>query len=113
MIVFPVVMLFFYACIHAAMVYHAQSVVSAAAQDGLYWAQLEDGTEADGLAAATQTLNIANGLSNKTITVTQTDDEVTVTVTADVETVAIEAFHSVSVTVSGPRDRFYYEEERR
>lgn len=94
------------------MVYHADQAVNAAAQDALYWAQLEDGTMADGEAAAIDILNLATGLRNETVSVTQTDDEVTVTVTAEVETVAIDAFHTVSATITGPRERFYYEDER-
>ncbi|MEM9133656.1 MAG: TadE family protein [Actinomycetota bacterium] len=112
-IVFPAVLALFYVCVHAAMVYHADQAVNAAAQDALYWAQLEDGTEADGESAAIRILDLAAGLRNATVVVSQTDDAVTVTVTAEVETVAIDAFDTVSATISGPRERFYHEDERR
>lgn len=113
LILFPAILFTFYLAVHATLVFHARSVVSAAAQDGLYWAQIEDGTEADGVAAATQTLNLAEGLKNKSITVVQGDDTVTVTVSAEVETVLVELFAVVEAEVTGPRERFYLEDERR
>ena len=112
LIVLPAVLALFYIALHATLVYHASSAVAAAAQDGLYWAQIEGGTEADGVAAATQTLNIAAGLENESIEVDQGEDTVTVRVSADVSTVLVELFNSVSAEVTGPRERFYAEDER-
>ncbi|MGB5755662.1 MAG: hypothetical protein WBM50_02005 [Acidimicrobiales bacterium] len=113
LVVFAATVLAFYGAVHAALVFHAKSVVSAAAQDGLRAAQIEDGTEADGRAAAEQTLSLASGLRNKAIAVSQSDDQVRVTVSAEIETPLIELFNSVSADVTGPRERFYSEAERR
>jgi hypothetical protein len=113
LVVFAAVVLAFYGCVHAALLFHAKSVVAAAAQDGLRAAQIEDGTEADGYAAAEKTLNLARGLRNKEIDVDQSDDVVRVEVKAEVETPMIELFNEVKAEVVGPRERFYSEDERR
>jgi Flp pilus assembly protein TadG len=113
LIVFPAVILSFYFAIHAALVFHGRSVVAAAAQDGLRAAQIEGGTAADGRAAADQTLSLAPGLRNPSVNVNQTNDTVTVTVSAHVDTLLAEMFSTVSAEVTGPRERFYSEAERK
>ena len=106
------VLLLLYISSHGAMVFHGQSVVSAAAQDGLRAAQLEGGTESDGQRAAQTTAAYFQGLSNVQIDVTRTEEEVTVTVTATVETPTFSFANDVSAEVSGPTERFIKESER-
>lgn len=113
LIVFPAVIIAFYCAVHAALVFHGRSVVAAAAQDGLRAAQLEDGTEADGYAAANRTLALSPGLQNTDVDVSQGNDAVSVTVTAQVNTLLIGVFTNVRADVTGPRERFYSEAERR
>ena len=102
----------FYVAVHAALVFHGRSVVAAAAQDGLRAAQIEGGNEADGYAAAHETLNLAPGLDNRQVAVSAGEDEVTVTVSAEVETVLVDLLTDVSAEVTGPKERFYAEDER-
>lgn len=112
LIVFPAVILLFYAAVHAALVFHGRSVVAGAAQDGLRAAQIEDGTVADGVAAANQTLALAPGLKNKAVEVNQGNDIVYVKVSAEVETLIVGLFNVVDAEATGPRERFYSEAER-
>lgn len=112
LIVFPAVVLCFYFAVHAALVFHGRSVVAAAAQDGLRAAQIEGGTQADGLAAANATLNLSPGLKNRSVQVVQTNDTVTVRISAKVETLLADLLTDVTAEVSGPRERFYSEKER-
>jgi Flp pilus assembly protein TadG len=112
LIVFPAVILAFYFAIHAALVFHGRSVVAAAAQDGLRAAQIEHGTEADGVAAANATLALSPGLTNQSVEVIQGDDTVVVKVSAEVETLLVNILTNVSAEASGPRERFYSEAER-
>lgn len=113
LLVFAFLMIAFYSAVHFALVFHAHSVTAAAAQDGLRAAQLEGGTTADAEAAANRTLGLAPGLRGLSVSAEQTDDNVTITVTAEVETVLVELFNEIEVEVTGPRERFYSEMERR
>lgn len=112
MVLLATVFLLLYISIHGAMVFHGQSVVSAAAQDGLRAAQLEGGTESDGQQAAEATAAYFQGLSNVQIDVDRTDEQVTVKVTATVETPTFGFANNVSAEVSGPTERFIKESER-
>ncbi len=111
-VIFGTVFLLLYICIHGALVFHGQSVVSAAAQDALRAAQLEGGTEADGHQAANTTLAHFDGLTNVTVTVSQGEDVVEVAVTATVETPTFDFVNQVTAKATGPRERFVSEEER-
>jgi TadE-like protein len=113
LILFTTVMLFFFGAVHAGMVFHARSVVSAAAQDGLRAVQAEGGTEDDGRAAAEATLALAPGLLDPSVTVTGGDGENRVRVTARVDSPFGGFLTDVSAEVSGPKERFYGEGERK
>lgn len=113
LVIFTATVLALFGAVHAALVFHGRAVVSAAAQDGLRAAQIEDGTEADGRAAAERTLGLAAGLQNKNIQVNRGADTVTVRVTAEVDTPLVELLNTVSAEVTGPRERFFSEPERR
>lgn len=112
LLVFPLAALSILLCAHAALVFHGRSVVAGAAQDGLRAAQIENGTEQDGEAAAERILDLAPGLDNRSVRVTADDETVTVIVTADVDSVVPGLFTEARSVATGPRERFYGEEER-
>jgi len=114
LLVFPLAVLSILLCVHAALVFHGRSVVAGAAQDGLRAAQIENGTRQDALDAATKLLNLAPGLQNRSVRVGYSDDDdaITVTVTAEVATVIPGLLTDVRSVATGPRERFYSEEER-
>lgn len=111
----------FYAAVHLALVMHGRSVVAAAAQDGLHAAQVFGGTNADGRAAAENTLNLSPGLRNRSIQIARTStgsgiadcSQIRVQVSAEVSTLFVEFKNAVTADVTGPCERFYSERERR
>lgn len=108
-------MLAIFAVIHAALIFHGQQVVSAAAQDGLREAQLhrDSGNSRQlGENAARRTLDLAGGLSNKSVRVNRGDDTVEVVVSARVSTSLFTFFRDITVRIDGPVERFYSEAER-
>ena len=113
--VFPVAVTAVLLCAHAALVFHGRSVVAGAAQDALRAAQIEGGSRADAYAAADNLLALAPGLRNRNVAVgyTDGDDTITVTVTAEVVSVLPALFVDVRSVATGPRERFYGEDERR
>jgi len=104
----------FIGCVHTALVFHGQSVVSAAAQDGLRAVQAEDGTEADAEAAALEVLALAPGLEESSISVVVTGGARSnrVVVTAKIKSPFGDSFSTVSADANGPKERFYSEAER-
>ncbi len=113
MVVFPLAVVSFLLCAHGALVFHGRSVVAAAAQDGLRAAQIENGTADDARQAATAILDLAPGLSNRAINVASAGDTITVSVSAELDTVVPGLFSDARSVASGPRERFYAEDERR
>ena len=115
LLVFPLAAMSVLLCAHAALVFHGRSVVAGAAQDALRAAQIEDGSRDDSLDAATRLLDLAPGLEDRDVEVAYSDDgdTITVTVRADVETVIPGLLNDVRSVATGPRERFYDENERR
>lgn len=99
---------------HGTLVYYALSVVEAAAQDGLAAAQLEGGTEQDGINAANNALSVSQNLVNVQVDVDENDSrsEIRVVVAARVESLPLNIFADVSAEAVGPKERFYSYEER-
>ena len=112
LVVFGVVVLAIFGCVHASLVFHGRSVVSAAAQDGLRAVQAEGGSVADGYEAAENTLALAPGLDDVRVVVTPGRDVVRVQVTATVRAPLGGFITTVSADVEGPKERFYAEDER-
>lgn len=114
LIVFPMAVLAFMFCAHAALVFHGRSVVAGAAQDGLRAAQIEGGDSADAVTAGTEILRLAPGLRNPAVAVSAADsgDRITVTATGRVVSVIPGLLTDVRSVASGPRERFYGEDER-
>jgi Flp pilus assembly protein TadG len=93
--------------------FHARTVLNAAAQDGARAVQYEDGTSADGVAAADQILNGSRSLLTvKSLDVDPGPPTVTVTITADIISVIPFWSKSVTASASGPKEQFRPESER-
>ncbi len=115
LLVFPLAVGSILLCVHAALVFHGRSVVAGAAQDGLRAAQVENGTRQDAVDAARRLLDLAPALQNRSVQVSYSDDDdtITVTVAADVSSVMPGLLNDVRAVATGPRERFYTEDERR
>ncbi len=115
LLVFPLAVVSILLCVHAALVFHGRAVVAGAAQDGLRAAQIENGTRQDALDAARRLLDLAPALQNRNVQVSYSDDDdtITVTVVADVSSVIPGLLNDVRSVATGPRERFYTEDERR
>jgi len=99
---------------HAGLVYHGRQVASAAAQEALAAAQLAEGDAGAGQAAGQNVLNLSAGLfSTSSVSVSRGADTVTVTVNAEIDTTVFPVMNTVSITVSGPAERFVAEVDRR
>lgn len=109
----PVLLLLVFVVVQGALVFHARSVVTAAAQDATRAAQVENSTAAAGQAAGAQILSgSSNLLVGETISVSRGVDQVTTTVSAEVTSVVPFWSPSVRAVVSGPIERFRPENER-
>jgi Flp pilus assembly protein TadG len=88
--------------------YHASNVASAAAQEGARAARLEDGTEADGEAAARELLNQVGGrmLTDLSVRPDRNADTARVEVTGNVVRVIPFMTLKVSEVSEGPVERF-------
>ena len=114
LLVFPLTVLSILLCVHAALVFHGRSVVAGAAQDGLRAAQIENGSREQALNAATRLLALAPALHNRKVQVSYSDDDdtITVVVSADVSSVIPGLLNDARSVATGPRERFYGENER-
>ena len=84
-ILLPVVVTMVFLVIHAALVYHARSIVAAAAEDGARAVQVEGGTVADGRAVAAAVLAGSTGLLQApAVAIERTATSVSVTVSGTV-----------------------------
>lgn len=109
----PLLLLMVFMVIQGALIFHARSVVTAAAQDATRAAQLENSTGAAGQAAGAQILaGSSNLLINERITVNRGADEVTTVVEAEVTSLVPLWSPTVRATVTGPVERFRPENER-
>ncbi len=105
------VMVFF--VIQVALLFHARSVVSAAAQDGVRAAQVENATAQDAHDAVDQILSGSDALlDNESVQVVPSGEFVTVTVTANVTPVVFGLNGPVTATASGVIERFRPQSER-
>ena len=115
MIIVPVVLLAIFAAVQAALVFHAQSIVEAAAQDGLRAAQAYNGSQADGQRVASQLLAQAGGdglITGSSVSVERGSEVVRVEVRGQVVTLVPGWSRSVSGIAEGPVERFVGEAER-
>ncbi|MCP3992424.1 MAG: pilus assembly protein TadE [Actinomycetia bacterium] len=93
--------------------FHARTVLNAAAQDGARAAQYENGTSADGMAAADQILDGSRSmLTVQNLSVDADPPTVTVTITAEIISVVPFWSAKATATASGPKEVFRPEDER-
>jgi Flp pilus assembly protein TadG len=112
-ILLPVVVTMVFLVIHAALVYHARSVMAAAAEDGARAAQAEGASAAAGRTVALEVLDSSSGLiPDPAVEVERTATDVRVTVRATVRG-PIPWFHpTVQASAGGPIERFIPEDQR-
>lgn len=110
-ILMPLAFLAIFGGIHLAIIYNAQNVAAAAAQDALYAASQFGSDEDDGEAAGQRTLDLWPPIESSDVDVDQGRDTVTVTVTVKV-TAPMPWLKDIEVTATGPYERFYLESER-
>jgi Flp pilus assembly protein TadG len=109
----PLMVLLVMFVVQLGLHFHARTVLNAAAQDGARAVQYEDGTSADGVAAADQILNGSRSLLTvKSLDVDPGPPTVTVTITADLISVIPFWKGSITASASGPKEQFRPESER-
>lgn len=116
-IIFPVFLFMFMALVQWGLWFHAQSLATAAAQDGARAAQDVDGTPEDGQAVAADLLTDATGsglLEDVTIDVTETAGVIRAEVHGRVRTLVPLPGMDLTVegTAEGPAEQFTPEPDR-
>lgn len=109
-VMFPALVALMFGLVQGAVFYHARSVASAAAMEGLIVARSETGTTAAASSAATQFVSQAGGesvLSGASVQVSRSTTDAAVTVTGSAPVVLVGLFPLVvSQTATAPVERF-------
>lgn len=107
-LVVPVAMLLIFVVVQAALVFHAQALVDAAAQDGAQAGQGLSGTEAAVHSAVQSVIGASAGnlLSNVDVSVQADPSRLSVTVQANVTSLIPGYGFTVSSIAAGPREVF-------
>jgi Flp pilus assembly protein TadG len=107
-LVVPIAMLLILLVVQAALVFHAQAIVDAAAQDGAFAGQGESGTEAVARTVAHSVIGTTSGslLTNVDISVEPNSSRFSVTVQANVKSLIPGYTPTISSTAVGPRETF-------
>jgi hypothetical protein len=92
--------------------WHASQIADAAAREAVDAAQVEDGLEADGVAAARRFLAAAGNLTEPEVTVTRSTATVTVEVTGRAPKLLPGFDWQVTATAVGSLERFIPEPDR-
>jgi len=113
-LVVPLAMLLILIVVQAAMVFHAQAIVDASAQDGAQAGQGESGTEAAARSAAQSVIRPSAGnlLGDVKVSVQTRPSRLSVTVQATVKSLIPGYTPAVSSTAAGPRENFIVENRR-
>jgi hypothetical protein len=112
-ILLPLVVTMVFLVIHAALVYHARSMVAAAAEDAARAAQVEGGSAADARAVAGALLEVsASLLPDPVVSVERSATTVSVTVRGTVRGPIPWLHATVSANAGGPVERFVPESQR-
>jgi Flp pilus assembly protein TadG len=112
-ILLPLVVTMVFLVIHAALVYHARSMVAAAAEDAARAAQVEGGSAADARAVAGALLEgSASLLPDPVVSVERSATTVSVTVRGTVRGPIPWLHATVSANAGGPVERFVPESQR-
>ena len=107
-LVVPIAMFLILVVVQAALVFHAQAIVDAAAQDGAYAGQGESGTETSARTAAETILGASAGnlLRDVDVSLHSNSSQLTVTVQATVKSLIPGYAPRVSSTAAGLREVF-------
>ena len=92
--------------------WHAKQVADGAARQAVDAAQVQDGTESDGIDAAVRFLTAAGNIENPSVSVTRSVDTVTVEVTGRAPRLIPGLDWQVIARAAGPVERFIPEDER-
>lgn len=99
--------------VQAALLFHARSLVTAAAADGARATQAEHGTEHDGVAVVEALIGDGGLLEDPEVTVSRSASEVNVTISAEVRSLVPFWRPHITATSAGPVEVFVAESERR
>ena len=107
-LVVPIAMFLILVVIQAALVFHAQAIVDAAAQDGAQAGQAEAGTEALARTAVQSVIGTGAGnlLKDVRVSVDTNPSRFSVTVQATVKSLMPGYAPVISSTAAGPREAF-------
>lgn len=108
----PVLIVLVLAPIQVGLWWHASQVADAAAREAVDAAQVDDATEADGVAAANRFLDAAGNLTHRNVTVVRGTDTVTVEVTGRAPLLIPGLDWQVRSVAVGAVERFYAPPER-
>lgn len=113
-LIIPIAMFAILVVIQAALVFHAQAVVDAAAQDGAQAGQGESGTEAVARTAVQSFVRTGGGnlLDDVEVFVDMNSSRFSVTVQATVKSLIPGYAPVISSTAAGPREIFIPEDRR-
>lgn len=105
-VIFPVVLIIFWACLQAAFYFHARSIAFTAANEGTRVAAAEHSSTAAGTTAAASFTQRAGGtLTGTSINVSRSGTTVTTTVTGNALTILPGGSWLISQTVTLPVER--------
>lgn len=113
-LVVPLAMLLILLVVQAAMVFHAQAIVDASAQDGVQAGQGESGIEAAARSAARSIIETSSGnlLSDVSVSVRTSPSQLSVKVQATVKSLIPGFAPTISSTAASPREVFIAENRR-
>ena len=113
-LVVPIAMFMILVVVQAALVFHAQSIVDAAAQDGAQAGQGEAGSEAMARSAVQSVIGSSarNLLSDVDTTIRMSPSQLSVTVSATVKSLIPGYAPRIASTAAGPREAFIPQNRR-
>jgi hypothetical protein len=111
-VLMPVVIALVLVPFQVGLWWHAKQVADGAARQAVDAAQIQDGTETDGVDAAVRFLTAAGNIENPSVSVTRTLDTVTVEVTGRAPQLIPGLNWQVTSQATGPVERFIPEPDR-
>jgi Flp pilus assembly protein TadG len=111
-VLMPVVIALVLVPFQVGLWWHAKQVADGAARQAVNAAQVEDGTETDGVDAAVRFLTAAGNIENPSVSVTRSVDTVTVEVTGRAPRLIPGLDWQVTSQAAGPVERFIPEPDR-
>lgn len=111
-VLMPVVIALVLVPFQVGLWWHAKQVADGAARQAVDAAQVEDGTETDGVDAAVRFLTAAGNIENPSVSVTRSVDTVTVEVTGRAPRLIPGLDWQVTSQAAGPVERFIPEPDR-